>query len=113
MKMSSFENINSMGVRLYFSLFIYLLLSFSACVSDEFSPPSENKNGFPAMNKIVVVIGENTNASSVIGSSDAPYINELARGGANLTESFAIEHPSQPNYLDLFSGSNQGMAGNN
>src|SRR5262249_39564765 len=25
------------------------------------------------------------------------------------TQSFAVEHPSQPNYLDLFSGSNQGV----
>jgi acid phosphatase len=29
-----------------------------------------------------------------------------------MTNSFAIEHPSQPNYLDLFSGSNQGVTDN-
>jgi hypothetical protein len=28
-----------------------------------------------------------------------------------MTASFAIEHPSQPNYLDLFSGANQGTTG--
>src|SRR4029079_17407712 len=37
------------------------------------------------------------------------YINGLAEQNANFTQSFAIEHPSQPNYLDLFSGSNQGV----
>jgi hypothetical protein len=39
----------------------------------------------------------------------APYINSLASQGALFTNSFAIEHPSEPNYLDLFSGSNQGV----
>ncbi|MBP2356148.1 hypothetical protein JOF29_007258 [Kribbella aluminosa] len=52
---------------------------------------------------------ENTSAGSVIGSPNAPYFNQLASTGANFTSSFAIEHPSQPNYLDLFSGSNQGV----
>src|SRR6185436_11376834 len=66
----------------------------------------------PVFNKIVVVIGENTNASAVLGHPDAPYINTLAQKGATFTESYAFEHPSQPNYLDLFSGSNQGITSN-
>src|SRR5262245_22011925 len=44
-----------------------------------------------------------------IGASNAPYINPLAAQGALFPQSYAIEHPSQPNYLDLFSGSNQGI----
>ncbi|HKF20948.1 MAG TPA: alkaline phosphatase family protein, partial [Candidatus Angelobacter sp.] len=36
-------------------------------------------------------------------------INSLAQQGALFTQSFAVEHPSQPNYLDLFSGSNQAV----
>jgi hypothetical protein len=39
----------------------------------------------------------------------SPYINSLASTGANFTQSFAITHPSQPNYLALFSGSTQGI----
>src|SRR5215831_17575674 len=58
---------------------------------------------------IVVVIEENHSFSEIIGSSSAPYINSLAQQGALFTNSFAIEHPSEPNYLDLFSGSNQGI----
>jgi hypothetical protein len=58
---------------------------------------------------VVVVIMENHAYSEIIGNSDAPYINTLAANGAVLTKSFAIEHPSQPNYLDLFSGANQGV----
>ncbi|NUR63128.1 MAG: hypothetical protein HOV87_31400 [Catenulispora sp.] len=53
---------------------------------------------------------ENHSYDEVNGSTSAPYINNtLAAGGAVFTRSFAIEHPSEPNYLDLFSGSNQGV----
>jgi phosphatidylinositol-3-phosphatase len=61
---------------------------------------------------IVVVIEENHGFNQIIGSTDAPYINMLATGGALLTNSHGVERPSQPNYLDLFSGSNQGVTNN-
>ncbi len=52
---------------------------------------------------------ENHSYSSIIGSSSAPYLNgTLKAGGANLTNSFAVTHPSEPNYYALFSGSTQG-----
>ncbi|MFG1806438.1 alkaline phosphatase family protein [Streptomyces sp. NPDC049040] len=57
----------------------------------------------------VVVVMENHAYSQVIGSSSAPYINSLKSGGANLSQSHAITHPSQPNYYALFSGSTQGV----
>src|SRR6516162_9214313 len=58
---------------------------------------------------VVIVIEENHSFAEIIGSSSAPYINSLAQQGALFTNSFAIEHPSEPNYLDLFSGANQGI----
>lgn len=58
---------------------------------------------------IVIVIEENHSGAEIVGNSSAPFINLLARLGANLTQYYAIEHPSEPNYLDLFSGSNQGI----
>ena len=57
----------------------------------------------------VVVLMENHSYSDVIGNADAPYINSLAGAGASFTQSFAVTHPSQPNYLALFSGSTQGV----
>jgi hypothetical protein len=64
----------------------------------------------PKFDHVVLVMEENHSFSSIIGSSAAPYINSLAPAqGALFTNSFAIEHPSQPNYLDIFSGSNQGI----
>jgi hypothetical protein len=58
---------------------------------------------------IVVVIEENRGYADVIGNSEAPYINALSARGAVFDHSFAITHPSQPNYLALFSGSTQGV----
>jgi hypothetical protein len=66
-------------------------------------------NGVPRPDHVVIVIEENHSYSEIIGSSAAPYINSLAAQGALFIHSSAITHPSQPNYLDLFSGSNQGV----
>jgi phosphoesterase family protein/Big-like domain-containing protein len=65
--------------------------------------------GIPRPDHVVIVIEENHAYSDIIGSSAAPYINSLAAQGALFTESFGISHPSQPNYLALFSGSTQGI----
>jgi len=53
---------------------------------------------------------ENHSYGSIIGSQDARYLNRLARQGALLTRSYAVTHPSEPNYLALFSGSTQGIS---
>src|SRR5579859_1102188 len=71
--------------------------------------PQTNVFGIAPPDHVVVVMEENHSFSQIIGSSSAPYINSLAQQGALFTQSFAVEHPSQPNYLDLFSGSNQGV----
>ncbi|MFJ8195918.1 alkaline phosphatase family protein [Streptomyces sp. NPDC096152] len=65
--------------------------------------------GVPNPDHVVVVVFENHAYSQVIGSSSAPYINSLKSGGANLTQSYGLTHPSQPNYFALFSGSTQGI----
>ncbi len=71
--------------------------------------PQTNIFGIAPPDHVVIVIEENHSFSSIIGSASAPYINSLAQQGALFTQSFGVEHPSQPNYLDLFSGANQGI----
>jgi Phosphoesterase family len=66
----------------------------------------------PRPDHVVVVILENEHRSSIIGSPQAPYLNKLAARGANLTRSYGVTHPSQPNYLALFSGSTHGVTSN-
>jgi hypothetical protein len=64
----------------------------------------------PRYDHVVVVVMENASRSSIVGNTtDAPYINSLMSSGANFTQSYAVTHPSQPNYLALFSGSTQGI----
>src|SRR6266540_4538591 len=58
----------------------------------------------PLFDHIVLVMFENKKYSSINGSSSAPYFNSLAAQGAKFTNSFAITHPSQPNYVALLSG---------
>jgi hypothetical protein len=66
--------------------------------------------GLPRPDHIVIVVEENKSYAQVIGSAAAPYINRLASEGALFTNSYAIAHPSQPNYLALFSGSTHGVS---
>jgi phosphatidylinositol-3-phosphatase len=68
----------------------------------------------PRFAHVVIVVMENKNYSDIIGRPDeAPYLNSLAAGGAVFSNSFAVAHPSEPNYLALFSGSTQGLTSNN
>lgn len=66
----------------------------------------------PRPDHVVLVIEENKTFSTVIDSTlgklAAPYINALANEGALFTNSYALTHPSQPNYLALFSGDTHG-----
>ena len=63
----------------------------------------------PRYDHVVVVIMENHSSDNIIANPAAPYINSLAAGGASMTQSYGVTHPSQPNYIDLFSGSDQGV----
>lgn len=63
----------------------------------------------PRPDHVVIVIEENRGYGQIIGNPDAPYINGLARRGMLFTRSFGVAHPSQPNYLALFSGSTHGV----
>src|SRR4051794_17247833 len=61
-----------------------------------------------AYSHVVVVILENRDYADVLGHAAAPYTNDvLARQGTVLANSIALSQPSQPNYLQLFSGSPQ------
>jgi acid phosphatase len=67
----------------------------------------------PTPSHVVVVMEENHSYSEIMGSSQAPYINTLASVGAVFTHSYGVTHPSEPNYLALFSGSTHGVTTDN
>ncbi|MDR3649080.1 MAG: hypothetical protein P4L20_08320, partial [Acidimicrobiales bacterium] len=57
---------------------------------------------------VMVVMMENEGSGQIIGNPAVPFINSLASTYGSATESYAIAHPSLPNYLDIVSGSTQG-----
>ncbi len=65
----------------------------------------------PRPDHVVVLILENHAYDQIIGSKAAPYINSLLKDKhcALFTNYYAIMHPSQPNYLAIFAGSNFGI----
>ncbi len=74
-----------------------------------------NAQKLPSPAHIVLVIDENQSYNGIIGSSSAPYINSLLSdtNTALFTSMYANSSAaSQPNYLYLFSGSDQGVTSN-
>ena len=74
--------------------------------------PTTGVPGLPRPEHVVVVILENRGFEQVVGNPEAPYLNELINQAALFTAATAITHPSQPNYLALFSGDTQGVRDN-
>jgi acid phosphatase len=66
----------------------------------------------PRPDHVVVAIFENEDAADIVGSGEAPYLTSLAEAGAEFTDAHGETHPSQPNYLALFSGSTHGVEDN-
>ena len=68
----------------------------------------------PTPDHVVVVFFENYSYHEIMDSTEAPYIQSIAFGdhSALFTNSNAFGHPSQPNYFEIFSGSNQGITTN-
>ncbi|MDT4961787.1 MAG: phosphatidylinositol-3-phosphatase [Pseudonocardiales bacterium] len=83
--------------------------STSRSASASASPSASAANGIPRPDHIVVAVLENASYDQIVGRPEAPFLNSLEQSGAVFTQSFAITHPSQPNYLALFSGSTQGI----
>jgi hypothetical protein len=73
------------------------------------APATPPGGALPTADHVMVVIFENEDATNVVGSPDAPYLTSLARSGASMTDAHGEIHPSEPNYLALFSGSTHGV----
>lgn len=66
----------------------------------------------PHAKAVTLVIFENRDYTAIVGAKDAPYLNAaLVPQAAVMTNSHATAHPSQPNYVELFSGSVQSVTG--
>jgi phospholipase C len=74
------------------------------------SPSTAAGNGPNApVAHIVVIVMENREYGSIIGSPSAPYVNALAKRSVLLTGYDAITHPSLPNYIAMTAGGTYGI----
>lgn len=69
--------------------------------------PSANRNGVPA-SRVAVIVMENKEAPAVL-SNNAPYLLSLAAVYGLAARSYAVRHPSLPNYIALTSGRTYGI----
>ena len=64
----------------------------------------------PAFDHIFLVIMENHGYDEIIGSPDAPFLNQLANRYGVATNYVSVAHPSLPNYLALTGGDTFGIS---
>lgn len=63
----------------------------------------------PKLAHVVIAVLENHSADQVLNNPAAPFLQSLTSSGVSLTNMQALTHPSEPNYLALFSGSTHGL----
>jgi len=63
----------------------------------------------PAFRHVYLIVMENKAYGSIVGSDTAPYLNDLIGRYGLATRYTAVAHPSEPNYIALFSGATQGV----
>src|SRR5206468_3683429 len=89
------------------------LMSFGAFTAKPHTPGLETTTPdtatLPAFKHIFVIVLENESYDSVIGNAQAGYLNTLAQKYGRATYSYAISHPSLPNYLTLIGGDTFGI----
>ena len=96
--------------RAYRALRLVGAVAFTGLAATALAPrASLAAAAIPQPTHVVIVVEENRSEGNIIGNKSAPFISALAANGANMAESFAETHPSEPNYLALFAGSTFGV----
>jgi phosphatidylinositol-3-phosphatase len=72
--------------------------------------PAPNRSGkVPKFDHIVLIMLENQSYGAVIGNSQMPILNSLAKKNVLLSNYYAVTHPSLPNYISVMSGDTQNI----
>ncbi|WP_297343588.1 alkaline phosphatase family protein [Amnibacterium sp.] len=69
-------------------------------------PAASTSRAVPRFAHVVIVVEENHGPAAAMGM---PYLAQLRHDGMTFTDSHGVAHPSQPNYLALWSGSTHGV----
>lgn len=81
-------------------------LTHSAVAPQIASSPCRTVTAAPTYKHVIWVMMENHSYNTIIGSSQAPYINSLAAKCGLATNYHNISHPSLPNYMAATGGFN-------
>lgn len=91
---------------LYFILAAALLAAAAPAAAQTATP---GPAAIPAFSHIFVIVLENHDYNTVIGSDKLPYLNDLAKQYGLATDYYGVTHPSLPNYLALIGGDTFGV----
>jgi hypothetical protein len=97
-----------------FSIVFVALLTLTTCFAQRRAGTMRSEVKAPAapqttaVNHVFWIWFENREVTDITAAT-APTFDNFANTFARLTNFFGVEHPSQPNYIDSFSGSNQGV----
>jgi len=98
------------------ALSICIVVSSFRCVtpaaqsSEEKAPPANvDTTLLIHPDHIIFLWLENKGFNSIIGNRNAPFINSLVKSGTLFTSTYALTHPSYPNYVDFFAGQDNGI----
>ncbi len=71
--------------------------------------PVPTGSGVPSFDHVYVIVMENKEYNSIVGSSNAPFINQLIQQYGLATNYTGVAHPSEPNYVAMWAGSTYGI----
>lgn len=72
-----------------------------------------NRSDLKNFQHVFIIMMENTGFDSLIGNSNAPFINSVATNNGLATNYTGVTHPSQPNYIAATSGALNGVFDDN
>src|SRR5260370_39654731 len=101
--------VTRIGIAAVVALALMVPLTASAHVATR----DTNNSGIDNFQHVFVIMMENTSYTSLIGNSNAPFINSTAKKFGLATNYTGVSHPSQPNYIAATSGSTNGVTNDN
>jgi phospholipase C len=101
--------VTRIGIALVAAVALMVPLAASAHVNTR----DGSNSGIDNFQHVFVIMMENTSYTSLIGNSNAPFINSTAKKFGFAKSYFGVAHPSQPNYIAATSGSTNGVADDN
>jgi phospholipase C len=90
-----------------------LLLLVLALLTPPRLGAQDSRSDLKNFQHVFIIMMENTGFDTLIGNSNAPFINSAASSYGVATNYFGVTHPSQPNYIAATSGSTNGVADDN